>query len=544
MNKKAEIPKILFLEDNPSLLEHAVKELNINGVIFDFEIVCNRVDFERKLASSLPDVLVSDLIPPTLSLTEALTISHAIIPSLPVIVLTESIDIQAAVTCMKSGVVDCITRDMISKFPAAVTEALEISTDRPARHPVTPAGMNVSLPELPHGLVRETYKIMTKIQEKDEIIDSLRNKLDKYHDFFQNDLSSNYESTANGDILYCNDAFITTFGFSNRAHALSSKTLCLYEDLSVRNKIIGLVRENRVVRRQEITYRTLDGRRLYGILNAVGVFDKEGNLSSIMKFTFDLTEIKEAQIQSINALKEAEKLSLLKNAFITNISHEIRTPLNAIIGMSSIIREALPDDIRKKTSEYYSEIDNASERLSRTINMILTISSLEAGLYEERTQNLNLDDFFTAILKQFHPEAQKKNLGLTYENHSGLSCISVDKYSLMEIASNLIDNSIKFTQTGAVDVCVHLKTGRILQFFFRDTGIGMTDEFQKSVFTPFSQEDAGLARTYEGLGLGLPIVDRLCRLCDYSVILDSKKGNGTLIIIEIPLLDTVRGGQP
>ena len=237
----------------------------------------------------------------------------------------------------------------------------------------------------------------------------------------------------------------------------------------------------------------------------------------------------------ITAKVKAENSDKLKSEFLAQMSHEIRTPLNAIISFSSLIKDDLHHIVSKDLNDSFAIIDRAGKRIIRTIDLILNMAEVQTGTFEFSPENLSItEDILEKIYFDYSQLASGKNLKFTYE-HSCSNCIVyADKHSLEQIFSNLIDNAIKYTKKGKVEIFVNEPEDGGLYVDIIDTGIGISQEYLPSLFVPFSQEDQGYTRQYEGNGLGLALIEKYCRINNLQVKVDSKKNSGTTFRIIFP----------
>ncbi len=246
----------------------------------------------------------------------------------------------------------------------------------------------------------------------------------------------------------------------------------------------------------------------------------------------DITERKRAERELREALARAERADKLKDAFVANISHEIRTPLNIILGYSDILEVEFKDRISSDYPDLFDSIRNASQRLMRTVDMILSISRLEAGDVEIVPTALDLASLLERIVKDMKPMANQKGLELSFTNDCGEVIVNVDEYIMLKVMDNLLDNAIKFTREGFIRVRMHFNTDKDVCIEVKDSGIGMSPEYQRMLFEPYSQEEVGYSRSYEGIGLGLALVKRYLKLHGAAISVSSVKGKGTTFTIQ------------
>ncbi|MGE5681051.1 MAG: ATP-binding protein, partial [Bacillota bacterium] len=235
------------------------------------------------------------------------------------------------------------------------------------------------------------------------------------------------------------------------------------------------------------------------------------------------------------AKESAERADKLKTDFLAQMSHEIRTPINTILSFTSLLREELEGKIQEDLSSSFKIIDNGGRRLTRTIDMILTMSQLQSGNYELNTKKLNIfEDLLEGLYKEFINVAQTKGLELTLNKNADHAFVDGDLYTLTQLFQNLIDNAIKYTKKGKVEIVVNQNNGSGLSVDVRDTGIGISKDYIPHIFSPFSQEETGYTRRFEGNGLGLALVKKYAELNNALIKVKSEKGKGSIFTVAFP----------
>ena len=230
------------------------------------------------------------------------------------------------------------------------------------------------------------------------------------------------------------------------------------------------------------------------------------------------------------ANESLQQTNRLKDEFLANTSHELRTPLTAILGFAQVLKGELSDDFH----ELLDPIEINGQRLLNTINSLLDVAKLRAGMLEVYVEPTDVGSQAAEALRLLRPLAQPQNLVLNLSVPPKPVFALLDRHSFGRILTNLIGNAIKFTQEGGVTVEV-IEDGERVHVHVRDTGIGIDESFLPELFNEFKQESTGLARSYEGNGLGLAITRRLVELLEGEITVSSKKGVGSVFSVSFPL---------
>lgn len=274
--------------------------------------------------------------------------------------------------------------------------------------------------------------------------------------------------------------------------------------------------------------------------------NQEGEVIGLVGISRDVTKQVNNERELIIAQQEAEAANKAKSAFLAMMSHEIRTPMNGVIGASSLL---LGTDLSEQQEEFVHTIQVSGENLMTIINDILDYSKIEAGKIDLEAVPFTLRDCIENAFDLFVQTAAKKNLELLYYVEPDVpEALLGDPTRLRQIIVNLLGNAIKFTEEGEVNVQVHPLTINEstnhcqLQFSVRDTGIGISDEAQKKLFSSFTQADVSSTRKYGGTGLGLAISRRLTELMGGTIWIDSTEGVGSVFhfTIDLPIAEAPR----
>lgn len=252
----------------------------------------------------------------------------------------------------------------------------------------------------------------------------------------------------------------------------------------------------------------------------------------------DITERKKLIDDLIRAKEEAEEANRLKSGFISLMSHEIRTPLNVILGFNNVIRELFDTGKDEEISKYFEAVEKAGKRLLNTINQILDISRIEAGEFDLKLKDIDINQKIREIINQLDVLAKNREIKFEISLDNSIPQLKLNEYCIDGILFNLINNAIKFSSPGLIIEIYSEKLNDKVSLRIRDYGIGMSEEYQKHLFQPFSQEEVGYARPYEGTGLGLALTKKFVELMGGEIKVWSKKGEGTEFEVILPIHKT------
>jgi len=273
-----------------------------------------------------------------------------------------------------------------------------------------------------------------------------------------------------------------------------------------------------------------------GVANKLDNYNKSdiNQLVLLMDTVLKISEKEQIIENLISAKEKAEESDRLKTAFLHNISHEIRTPLNAICGFAGFLKD---ENLEHSKRQNFAEIIiNSGFQLTSIINDIISISTIESGQVKTKINETNIENLLNEINSIFSLKAKNKELAFYYKPPiTKLKIIKTDEIKLFQIISNLLTNSIKFTNAGYVEFGYNFKTD-FIEFYVKDSGIGIKPEFHEKIFERFRQADQSIGTIYGGTGLGLSISKAYTEIIGGNIWLTSEYEKGTTFYFTIPLI--------
>jgi signal transduction histidine kinase/ActR/RegA family two-component response regulator len=251
------------------------------------------------------------------------------------------------------------------------------------------------------------------------------------------------------------------------------------------------------------------------------------------ELAFQNEEKEKRAAELIIAKEKAEESDRLKSAFLANMSHEIRTPMNGILGFAELLKE--PKLTGEEQQEYIGIIEKSGARMLNIINDIISISKIESGQIEISISETNVNKQIVFLYTFFKPEAELKGIQLSIKNSlpAKEAIINTDREKIYSIFTNLIKNAIKFTVAGSIEFGYEKKEN-CLEFFVKDTGIGIRQAQKEIIFERFRQGSESLTRNYEGAGLGLSISKAYVEMLGGKIWVESELGKGSIFYFTIP----------
>ncbi|MCK5820598.1 MAG: PAS domain S-box protein [Bacteroidales bacterium] len=343
----------------------------------------------------------------------------------------------------------------------------------------------------------------------------------------------------NGKFTDCNQATIDILGYGSKEDIINSHPVKISPEIqSDGRSSIPKADELMKIALEKGTHRfEWEHKKSDGVIFPVEVLLtailNDSNKKILHVVWRDITVRKKAELNLVAALEMAKESDQLKSAFLANMSHEIRTPMNGILGFSELLKE--PGLSGDEKNNYISVIEQSGNRMLNTINDLIEMSKLEAGQMYVSITEVNVRKQLEYIYNFFKPEVDKNGLQFSLSTNTSGSDISIktDKEKLYGILTNLVKNAIKYTNEGSIIFGCKVKDYSI-EFFVEDTGIGIPQDQQITVFERFIQVDMTKTRSYEGAGLGLAITKANVELLGGKIWVESKEGKGSTFYFTIP----------
>lgn len=339
----------------------------------------------------------------------------------------------------------------------------------------------------------------------------------------------------NGEIEYANPKFVETTGYTleevmgQNPRFLKSGHTSLREYKKLWQTIVDGKEWH-----GEFYNKKKDGSFYWESASISPIKNVEGKTTHFIAIKEDITNRKNVEKELVKSKERAEESDRLKLAFLANMSHEIRTPMNGILGFTELLKE--PKLSGEEQQEYINIIEKSGKRMLNIINDIISISKVESGQIEVSLAETNLNEQIDYIYTFFKPEAKTKgiNLFVSKKLTSKDTFIKTDREKVYAVLTNLVKNALKFTNEGSIEFGCE-KKGNNLEFFIKDTGLGISQSQKKIIFERFRQANDTISRVHEGSGLGLAISKAYVEMLGGKIWVESTEGKGSTFYFTIPL---------
>lgn len=403
--------------------------------------------------------------------------------------------------------------------------------------------IDVSIMAIPINIGKDqvlSYGVYRDISEQKSTREEIRKQQDLVQNIFESSPDAITVTDLRGRIIMCNDAVLKMHNLPADFQYIGKNAIEFFAP-EIRKEMIRtfqVIKEKGSVRNLEYVLIKSDGTKFPVELNAKVLNDSNGNPIGTVSVTKDINERKKYVEELKKAKDKAEEADNLKTAFLTSMSHEIRTPMNHIMGFIELLDN--PDFTKEERQEYIRIISNSGITLLRLIDDIIDVAKIEAGQMNVNKTVSFLDRIISEVQKFSREERERieaESIEIRYvpPKHERNREIITDPILLQQILINLVSNALKFTDAGSVELGyrVNEKENNI-EFYVRDTGIGIPKHMQELIFQRFRQLDYGAARKRGGTGLGLTITKGLINLLGGKIWLESDPGKGTVFYFNLP----------
>ena len=335
-----------------------------------------------------------------------------------------------------------------------------------------------------------------------------------------------------GTYIDINEGFTALTGYTNEdVIGKSSLEINIWTIPEDRDKLLKGLREDGKVENLESVFLCKDGTTKTSLMSAALI--KINSEPHILSITRNISDRKVIENELKAAKDKAEESDRLKSSFLQNMSHEVRTPLNAIVGFSELMVK--PNQAPEKLKKYSETISESSNKLIEIITDVIEISQIQSNLVSVNISQFDLITLIRRIEENYSVKAKEKGIELLFKSNIAQKEFPIlsDRDKIEKILSHIIDNAIKFTSKGLVEVACKVENQTLI-YSISDTGIGIPAEMQSIIFEPFMQVETGIQRNYGGNGLGLAIANAYAELLHGTISLESELNRGTTVTISIP----------
>lgn len=386
--------------------------------------------------------------------------------------------------------------------------------------------------------------VIEDITERKRVEQALRESEERYRTVFETANDAIRILSPSGKLISANRRWFELTGLSEKSLGLHFSKFGIFpkQSLDIIQEKIAMRLLGKEVAPYEIVMHPKTGKPKIVEVNGALLRDASGNVVGSLEILRDITERKQVEILLKQAKESAEAANKAKTAFLANMSHELRTPMNSILGFTDILLER-EENNNKERKELLGIIKNSSDKLLHIINELLDLSRIESGKMIVEKKEFNIIDMAYRLKLTYQPKAEEKGLKLNLKFSKNLpQKVIGDQSKIEQIITNLMDNAFKFTHKGYIEFYLGIakdqktvKNRRVLEYYVKDTGIGIEPDKMKNIFEQYLQADGYLIRKSGGARLGLAIVKQLVELMNGTIEVKSKIGKGTKFTIRQPV---------
>jgi PAS domain S-box-containing protein len=489
--------RVLFVDDDPVDVE-----LERQALRRDFEVDGSRIDTAREFMTALTaggfDIILCDYSMPQFSGMQALGLWQAGGARVPFIFVTGRLSEEVAVECIKAGATDYVLKGNLARLPTAVDRALrEFAAANALRRAES-----------------ERARVMAAVEQAAEVV---------------------VITDPNRAIVYVNPAFTRVTGYGPEEVVGRDVGLLRSEaqDPRVNEEMWRMISTGQVWRGQLVNRRR-DGSLYDAEMTMAPVLDADGTIVNVCSIHRDVSERVAAERRLRELYARLAETDRLKDEFLAAFSHELRTPLNIVMGYADVLTETAGARLDAESRGFLAGIPRSASQLTVQLPETLDLARLRIDALQPRLASTDVGALVREAAEAFKHLAAGKGLALRCVTESQPLQVTTDRTRLRQVLDNLIDNAIKFTESGEVGVRA-AGDGHMVTVEVRDTGIGVAAADIPRMFEDFRQLDGSATRRYGGCGLGLALTKRLLDLLGGSIEVESEPGCGSCFRVCLPV---------
>ena len=531
--------RVLLVEDRLADAELIVSELHRAGLEPDWQRVVTEADYVAHLRSGF-DVILSEYSLAQFDGLRALRLLQGLGLDIPFIVVTASANEEAAVECMKQGAADYLLKDRLARLGPAVRQALQKKLLQDAKLQAERA-------------LQEEAQVSTALarvgRELIALLDTPR-LLDHLCRLTAEVVGCDYSLTFFWHPEQ--QAYLLAAGFGQSAEHLETLRAlkiprAVIADLIERlqqEEVVELAVESAPPLTVEVLLRPfgvtaeLDlalrrGGDLLGFQSA-GYRGRQEFSQAQKRIAQGIAQLASLALENARLLQHAESANRLKSDFLATMSHELRTPLHIIMGYADLLLDGEFGQLTEEQSEAVWRVNRSAHELFELISAILDVSRIESGRLPLEVRDVVVAELLGELKQEMGAGREKPNVQMCWRVAPDLPALHTDRTKLKVIIKNLLNNALKFTESGHVTLEAHARDGGV-EFAVIDTGIGIAPDALEVIFEPFRQLEGYMTRRYEGVGLGLYIVRQFVGRLQGKIDVKSTVGRGSIFRVWLPL---------
>jgi PAS domain S-box-containing protein len=496
--------RILNLEDNAYDATLIAIELKKEYFSVDIKVATNKTDFEKLLNSYSFDVILADHNLPDYNGIDALQYAKTIFPDLPYIFVSGVLGEEKAILGMRYGASDYVDKNHLEKLGYALRRVLNETIARK------------QLIDLNNAIVESEERLRYVVKASGNMVWDMDLLTGIIH----------WNLGGQNQFGYLSHQIENTFEWwSQRLHPDEKKSILAGFDAILKSKD--------EIWKDEYRFTNGEGGYTWVLDSCCVLRDNTGKAYRAIGSMKDISALHKAQDDLMASKQLIEKSEKLKSSLLDNINHELRTPLNGILGFSDLLLEHVE---KPETRIMVENILNSGRRLLNTVNSIMDVAQLSSGKFNVNLKLADLTVETGECIEKFAKLAEEKKI-ILLKNLDDAVIANIDTTGLHKTLDHLLNNAIKFTLTGWIEISTsYLKSGKPT-ITIKDTGIGISKDKQELIFQEFRQASEGMGRSYQGSGLGLTIIKNFMELMGGEIKLESEPGVGSTFSLIFPQVE-------